>query len=290
MKSFLTLSLLSGFLFSTLYIQAQKEIKVKTKEDKTKIKGKDNDISNSKTPGNSDIQGVYSLEKQIINDGTKDSLIQNKQLKIYTDRYMIYAHPLSGDSLGDYGIGTYQVQNGKVMEYVFYTGSGGAHNDTFQLDIKKSPGVYSQVIAFPADSQGRKYVLTEDYKIVGKSITTPLDGAWKLTQVMYTPKNGTTSTDNNPTQFKVYQSGHFIWGNSTKDSATNKPISTFGYGTFDMIGKNQARELNTNSTFVSMLVDKPVTLKLEFISKDDFKQTILFPSGDLLVEAYHRLK
>ncbi len=116
-----------------------------------------------------------------------------------------------------------------------------------------------------------------------------VDGAWKQTKVMYTPKNGSTITDENPTQFKVYQSGHFIWANTTQDSATNKPVSFFGYGSFTMEGKNKSKEINSNSSFVTDLVGKPVMLQLEFVAKDVYQQTILTPEGKQ-IEVYQRLK
>ena len=226
--------------------------------------------------------------KQVLNDGSKDSNYGTQQLKIYTDHYMMYAGPQPGDSLGSFGIGTYKIQNGKVIEHVFHTASGPG-NDTFELTISKSGNNYTQVIHFPPDS-GRNYVLTEDYKNVGKDVTTPLDGAWKQTKLTYIPKNGNTFTDNNVTQFKVYQSGHFIWANSFQDSASNKRAAYFGYGSFEMDGKNKSKEVVEKSTFVTDLVGKTVNLQLEFIGKDMFRQTMLHPNGDRSIEVYERMK
>ncbi|HJW17802.1 MAG TPA: hypothetical protein VJ499_11810 [Flavisolibacter sp.] len=242
----------------------------------------------SYSQSNSSMKGAYSLTRQMVNDGNKDSVMQIQQLKIYTDKYMIYAHPLSGDSLADYGIGTYKLENGKVLEYVFYTSTGGAHNDTIKLDITKKGNGYSQLINFPSDS-GRTFILVEDYDNVSKSVKTPIDGAWKQTQSIYVPKNGKADTSK-ITQFKVYESGHFIWANTVNDSATNKPKSAFGYGTFEMKGNKQLVELNTNSTYRTDLVQKPATLQIDWQGKDAFKQTIIWPNGDKLIEQYDRLK
>ena len=290
MKHLLTLSLLAFLLlcFTNSYGQPTK---VKAKENKSKVKdaGMSSKPDHIKGEGSLNMQGAYSMIKQMVSDGTTDSLRKREQFKIYTDRYMIYASSQLTDSLADYGIGTYKMQDGKLIEYVFFTSSDGARKDSFELKINKTGDGYTQIIEFPADSQGRKFILTEDYKHVGKAATTPLDGAWKQTKVMYTPKNGSTITDENPTQFKVYQSGHFIWANTTQDSATNKPVSFFGYGSFTMEGKNKSKEINTNSSFVSDLVAKPVMLQLEFIGKDVYQQTILTPEGKQ-IEVYQRLK
>jgi len=74
------------------------------------------------------------------------------------------------------------------------------------------------------------------------------------------------------------------------DSATQKPLSTYGYGTFTMNGQKEASEVATNSTFTSALVGKPVVLQLAFTGKDAFQQTILWPDGAKSIEKYQRLR
>lgn len=235
------------------------------------------------------MQGAYLMTKQVMNTGVGDSVSSLQQMKLFTDRYMIYAHALPGDSLAGYGIGTYKTTKDGIVENVFHTGSGGAHNDTFQVKIERTNTGFEQRISF-TDSAGNKLLLTEYYNNVGKNTTSPLDGAWKQTHQTYTPKNGTTVKEMNPLQFKVFQSGNFIWVNTHTDSATKKPISAFGYGTFEMMGKNAVKETNAKSTFASELVGKPVTLQLEFTGKDSYKQTIVYSNGGQSVEYYERLK
>lgn len=237
----------------------------------------------NKNTGNTKLkmQGAYLMQRQVIND----SVMNTQQLKIFTDRYMMYAHSLPDDSLGMYGIGTYEIKNGKVIEHVFFTSDSGARNSNFELTITKRADGYTQVINF--DGQG---VLTEDYKTVSRNIHTPLDGAWKQVKTEFTPVNGKTTVDAHPTQFKVFQSGHFIWANTQTDSASHQLVSNYGFGTFEMVGANRAREVNMSSTFRTALVNIPVTLELEFMGKDRFKQTIVFPSGSKGSETYERLK
>lgn len=261
MKRLLTIGLLSGFLFHSLNTAGQKK---------------------------ESMQGVYSMITQTVNTGGKDSVSRSEQIKFYTDGYMVYSHPLAGDSLAGYGVGTYKMTKEGLTEYVFYTSEGGAHNDTFQLNIKKTNVGYMQMIDFTAEN-GTKYLLTESYKNIGKNMTSPLDGAWKQTKWIYTPKNGRAIINATPTQFKVYQSGNFVWVNTYKDSASNKPASAFGYGNFVMKGPKKAVEINTNSTYASQLAGKPVTLQVEFISKNAYKQTITAADG-ATVEFYERLK
>jgi hypothetical protein len=157
-----------------------------------------------------------------------------------------------------------------------------------ELKIDKTDNGFKQVIEF-LDSAKRKYTLTETYQNVGKPVTTPLDGAWKQVQNMVIQKNGDT-LHYDMTQFKVYQSGHFIWANTYQDTATKESISGFGYGTFELEDNNTSKEINSNSTFVTDLVGVPVRIQLEFMGKDSYKQTIVHQSGDKSVEVYQRLK
>lgn len=290
MKHLLNYGLVAILFFSYHSSHAQQVAKVKGKGDVSKVKGMNGNKSKQTKSGNGNIsmQGAYAMYNQVVNDGTKDSVMGNEQLKIFTDRYMMYAHKNANDSTATYGVGTYKIQNGKVIEYVFYTSGDGARNDTFQLDINLANDGYTQIINFPAE-QGRILKLTEDYKSVGKNITTPLDGAWKQTKSVYTMKDGKSIADNNRIQYKMYQSGYFMWANTVTDSATKKPVSFFGYGTFEM-NSDKATEVNTNSSFVTDLVGRPITLNIEFTGKDAYQQTIIWPDGTKSIEYYERLK
>jgi len=285
MKYLLKASL--GWLLLLLVVCTQAQQVAKTNPTKTKEQVKGN-ISMNNAAGAA-MPGAYAMLMQISSDGTHDSILNVQQFKIYTDHHFMYAHALPGDSLAYYGIGTYRMENGRLFEYPFYTSAGGAHNDTFDILITKLGNGYVQVINFPPDSQGRKYLLTEEYGNVSTPFSSPLDGAWKQVKTQYIPKTGTATTDTHGTQFKVFQAGHFMWARTSMDSATNKPISTFGYGTFEMQGPNKFNERTTNSTFRTALIGKPVMVQLKFIGTDMYEQTIDWPDGKS-VETYQRLK
>ena len=98
MKHLLTFSILASLLFCSINSTAQSA--AKAKDDKMKGKAAASTGKNNTTKqGSFTMQGVYAMLLQVANDGTKDSLINSQQLKIYTDRYMIYAHPAADDSL-----------------------------------------------------------------------------------------------------------------------------------------------------------------------------------------------
>lgn len=234
-----------------------------------------------------DMSGAYSMTSQVINDGTKDSIIDRKQLKIYTGKYMVYASPNVTDSFANFGIGTYAVKDNQLTEYRFYTAADGMKNDTFIVAIEKDIDGYRQVIDDIHMDSGR-YKLTEDYENASMELETPLDGAWKQVKNVYIRQNGDSSVNNNPLEYKAYQSGYFIWAITVADSA-NRKTSVFGYGPFRMNGENKVIETIVNSTFSANL-GKSYEVDIEFNGKDAYKQTITFANGDRSIEIYERLK
>jgi hypothetical protein len=232
--------------------------------------------------------GAYAMTSQVLNDGTRDSVLDRKQLKIYTDKYMMYASPNIADSFANFGIGQYKVEDGKIMEYIFYRASDGEVKDSIELNIEQTYNGYKQVIdRMPI--QGSFYKLTEEYDNVGANVKSPLDGAWRLIRQIQTAGNGDSTVNENRFEYKVFQSGYFIWAITVRDTA-NKSTSVFGYGRFEMDGDNRIKETIQNSTFVSSLIGKTYEVDLQFEGKDKYRQTITFANGEKSTEVYERLK
>ena len=269
------------FLLSGMYSHAQTIAKAKTKTAKTTT------TSNAERL---DMTGAYLMTRQHATDGAMDTSFNRRQFKMYTDRHMIYVHAADNDSLAVYGIGTYRLENGKVIENIFYHSDTGSTSENFTLSINKSSDGYSQVIYFPNQTNNKTFVLTEDYKRVDRNVKSPLDGAWKQVRLQSTAPDGTITTLDNPTQFKLYQAGNFVWVHTTRDSATQKPLSYYGYGTFTMKGKNTIIETNTNTTFASSLTGVPVTVQIKLLGNDSFEQTLVTPDGFKMVELYQRMQ
>jgi len=232
--------------------------------------------------------GAYSMMRQVLNDGSKDSSLDRKQLKIYTTNYMMYASPNVNDSFANFGVGRYEVNGDKLTEYRFYTAESGEKNDTFTLSITKNIDGYTQVIQNMVIDSG-KYTLTEDYTSVGTDQKSDLDGIWKQVKNIYYPAKGDSSVNNNPLEYKSFEAGYFIWAITVTDSL-NKKTSVFGYGHFEMQGKNKSRETVVNSTFRAGLVGKTYEVDIVFNGKDEYSQTITFANGDRSTEIYRRLK
>jgi len=225
---------------------------------------------------------------QVLNDGSKDTVVSRKQMKIFTNDHVIYAAMRFPDSLASYAVGTYTTEGGNVKEHYYYSSANKFTEDSFMLKIQKNDTGYKQVIDGLQD-QGKNYTLTEVYKSLGKADSTPLNGAWKQIQNFSITKKGDTSTNQNIIQeLKVYQSGHFIWAATYLDSA-RKTLIFFGYGTFEMDGNKTSKETNMLSTSPP-LIDSTVNIQLEFMNNDSYKQTIVWPSESKSVEIYERLK
>ena len=246
-------------------------------------------LSNCSKKENPNMKGAYLMVSQTQNDGSKDTVINRRQMKIYTDEHVIYAAMRLPDSLASYAVGTYRTAHGNVIEHYYYSSATQFREDSFYLEIEKTDTGYRQVIA-DLPSQGKTVKLTEVYRNVGNSDSTPLNGAWKQTESFnINTKGDTTSNENIVQQLKVYQAGHFIW-TSTYLSPAKKTQIFFGYGSFQMDGGNKAKETNMLSTYPP-LIDSTVNIDVEFMGKDSYKQTIFYPStNNKSVEIYERLK
>ena len=246
-------------------------------------------VQPAKPPSNSNMRGSYIMFRQTINTGRGDSLLAVHQLKLFTDKFVMYAHRRSQDSLADFAIGTYEVKNGKVIERIFYD-NNGPQNLSYELNVVRDGSGYTQVVNFPASGQMAASVLTEDYKKFGRKMRSPLDGAWQQVKTISVSPDGKITTNDNPTQFKVFEAGNFIWANTEKDSLSGQYTARYGFGTFEMKNARQAAEINLSSTYASALVGKPVILDLNFPGKDLYEQTITYPDGSKYTEVYKRLQ
>lgn len=235
------------------------------------------------------MKGAYMMTLQKSTQNNKDSVMYVKQFKIYTDGYYMYAHTLDVDTLGDYGVGSYTMQKGKLTENSFYTSANGAHNDSYDVKVQNTPGGYTQVINFPGSPSGSGFILTESYKNMSKNLSSALDGAWKMKKLTLVATDGKLTVINDPVQYKFYQSGHFVFGSTQTDTATHKTISGIGYGSFKVNSPTEITETAINSSYPSNM-NTPIKLDLSFTGKDHYQQTIVWPDGSKMIEEYDRLK
>jgi hypothetical protein len=234
--------------------------------------------------------GIYIMTRQTIDSGKGVEAVNGQQWKVFTDKYVMYARRRSEtDSSAAFGVGTYKVENGKVIENMFY-GAAGPSDNRFELDVNKLTDGYTQVINFPGN---RRFILTENYERTDRKLASPLDGAWSIEKRTNVDKNGKSNTilsTETAKQFKFYNSGHFMWASSWKEDGSDKWSSAYGYGTFDNTAPDEITETNVSSTFGRELNGQPVKLKIKFTGKDMYEQTITWPDGTKMIELYKRLK
>lgn len=236
-----------------------------------------------------DMPGAYLMVSQTVNDGTtKTNVTEVKQLKIYTEKYLMYTQILSADSIASFGVGSYTSDTSGVTENIIYTSRNNSFNDTgrsYKVLITRTPDGYNQDIPDILINNIHSE-LTETYHTVGKKQTTPLDGVWKQTKA-YDLK-GADTMQYNRTEYKAFYNGYFMFGLTDKDS-TGKITTGIGFGTFSMEGENQMKETDLNSSY-AIIAGQTFTIDLKFDGKDNYQQTITHPDSTKTVEFYERLK
>jgi hypothetical protein len=252
--------------------------------EKTDIK-----VTDTETKEPAGMHGAYTMTSHTINDGKKDTILTGlKQLKIFTDNYMMYARVNPPDSVSSFGIGIYSSDTGTLKEDVIYNASFSTVKEaaeTFKLEIEKKPSGYKQVIHI-TEPNGQHSIHTEEYASVGTSVKTPLDGAWKLVKSI-TIKGKDTVT-NKITQYKTYYAGHFIFGHTYRDAA-KKSHTGIGYGTYEMNATNKIKETTLASTYAANR-GKSFDIDIAMNGDDEYKQIIKEANGDINIELYQRLK
>src|SRR6476620_3984308 len=115
------------------------------------------------------MSGAYTMTRQVLNDGTKDSVLDRSQLKIFTDRYVMYASPNLTDSFANFGIGKYHVSDGRIVEEIFYTTSSDKRDSSVLMIENNANGYKQEIEHIPIE--GKDYKLSEEYQNVGSAIT-----------------------------------------------------------------------------------------------------------------------
>ncbi len=245
--------------------------------------------STSKEKPKPKMAGAYFMISQTVNDGKKDIKYTDlKQLKIYTDSFFMFAQVNPSDSTSGFGVGSYTIERGTVVENSMYVGRDTTITTeaaTYKLNIKMTPDGYEQVIS-DIKINNTKSKLTEEYQKVSIDSITPLDGVWKETD--YYLIKGKDTTRSPRTQYKAYYAGYFMYGHTYKDTASI--IHTgIGFGTFTMKGNTKMKEMDLNSTY-SIAVGQAFTIDVEMEGSDHYKQTIVNNDGIKSVEFYERVK
>ena len=220
------------------------------------------------------------------------SFDMRRQLKVFTGDHMMYANVNRDDSISAFGVGTYtkdttNTDSITLYEHIVYRSNDTTVNTnpvTYKLTIQKTERGFKQMIP-QIEYMGRRPKLEEEYKNVGLPVKFPLDGVWKQTSSYLI--RGKDTTYNSATQFKTYYAGHFMWGNTYKDS-TNKTRTGVGFGYFEVEGDNKIKEMLEFSTYMAM-AGREFEVQYETMGDNEYKQTIVQENGDINVEHYERM-
>ncbi|MDF2431877.1 MAG: hypothetical protein JWP44_1508 [Mucilaginibacter sp.] len=240
-------------------------------------------------PSEGSLAGVYELEKQVLSRGGKDSTIKRTQIKIYTDRYYMYASMVPDSSVG-FGVGSYTFNSAnKITERSIYTSRALDSSITYKLEITKKSNGYTQIIPDYATVKGVKYVLKEDYKKFepADTSTSILDGLWKMEKT-YTIK-GKDTIPTKITQYKIFWGGHFIFIHRLPQNPEKTKFKN-GFGTGVFTFRNDTLSEEEEISNYALLRGHNFSIKITLNGKDEYTQVINSATNGQSVEIYRRVK
>jgi len=216
--------------------------------------------------------GVYRLDKQMASGGGKDTVYKRTQIKIYTDKYYMYAGMAPDSSVG-FGTGAYNLDTGnRILERNIYSSGALDSSRSFNLMVTRKDSGYTQVIPGLAVVKGVKWDLKEDYSRIAGTDTSVLDGLWKLDKTTWV--KGKDTTKGNQTQFKIFWGGHFMFVHRypLSNGANQTFKNGFGYGTFSFKSDTLTEEEEWSSH--SVLVGRRFSIKISMQGNDEYWQVI----------------
>jgi hypothetical protein len=234
------------------------------------------------------LAGVYKLEKQKLTGGKIDTTYQRKQIKIFTDKFFMYAGMAPDSSVG-FGVGSYSLDTGnRVVEHNIYSSARLDSVKEFDVMVTQNDKGYSQIIPDMLVSKGVKYKLTEDYSKLPAGDTSKLDGLWKLDKAYIVKGKDTTKQANN--QYKIYWGGHFMFIHRYPlDKAGTRFKNGFGEGKFSIKDNTVTEEEEASSH--KQLVNHKFSVDITFNGPDEYAQVITDDqTHEESTEIYKRLK
>ena len=89
--------------------------------------------------------GVYRLDKQMASGGGKDTVYKRTQMKIYTDKYFMWAGMAADSSVG-FGVGSYKLDTGnRITESNIYSSGSLDSSRNFNLIVTRKDSGFTQV-------------------------------------------------------------------------------------------------------------------------------------------------
>ena len=237
------------------------------------------------TANTSSFDGVYNMVPE---GGQGDTAyLQKKQLKMYTDGYVMYVGINPADSAGSFGVGTFSFDSGRLTENMIYGAADSvANTKTFSTTttITQNGKGYTQ-----AAGSTEKKGLAEKYEPLAESAgPSVLDGAWKQVSG-YSFKDRDTIFWNDA-QYKVFYKGNFVYGNYAGVSGTaNRKRTYTSWGSFSISGDTLMKETVTASN-VGVLNGKSFDIHITINGENNYSETHQGAGGQTEVITYQRMK
>ncbi|MFM1794977.1 MAG: hypothetical protein RL642_1362 [Bacteroidota bacterium] len=231
------------------------------------------------------IAGWYTMQSQVFTaNGVESTIDHAEQRKVYTDEYYAFTN-MREDTTSSFGFGYYTFDGKKLVEHnIFSTGFLDTAK-SFDLLIEPHEAGYKQIIPEIVIA-GVPNRLVEDYYKINFNGKSDMDGVWKLEEYINIANGDTMRSKRN--QYKIFQSGYFMFVQSFVDPATNAPKKGFGFGDFKL-EKDQIIETNVFCSYPSVR-GVPIRINLTRDSEDSFTQTIVSDTnGSTSIEKYRRM-
>lgn len=233
------------------------------------------------------MQGAYRMLSQSIRlNGSNQELPGQSQLKIYTADHMMYTNLNLADSVGSFGVATYDLGRKGLSEHLIYSASDSTAStvpQTYDLEIEKTAKGYKQWI-MNVTRQDQPTDIFEEYEKVSMDRKSPLDGAWEGL-VSYEVR-GTDTTMVDIIQYKAYEGGYFMFAHTYVDTV-NRLHTGMGYGTFEMNGEQASRETIQASNVG--IGNQTFDLSLSFNGPNEYTQSWTAADGSKNIEVYRRM-
>lgn len=238
----------------------------------------------SKDTGNG-IAGWYTMQSQIFTANGAENVIDHaEQRKVYTDDYYAFTN-MREDTTSSFGFGYYTFDGKKLVEHnIFSTGLLDSSR-SFDLLIEPHDAGYKQIIP-EIMIAGVPNRLVEDYYKINFKGSSDMDGVWKLEEYISVTNGDTTRFKRN--QYKIFQSGYFMFVQYFLDPETKAPKKGFGFGDFKL-ENTEIIETNIFCSYPSVR-GVPIRINLTRDSEDSFTQTIVSDTnGSTSIEKYKRM-
>ncbi len=241
-----------------------------------------------------DIEGTWEMTavfEYVDGDTIEIDRGGHRQVKMYTDGYVMWSRTDPEDSTQWYGWGGYTVENNTLKEWIEY----GSHafmpaidpDVPFEHNLTKDGDTYVQI---RVDSAGNPEA-SEHYRLISAGIEEEddrsLEGVWEMSRWQNGSPDGLLDVDlTNYRQVKMYADGFVMWSRQSPPDSTE----WFGFGKYSSDGGllNEWMEYGSHA-FMPVIGNEPFVMDLS-VEDRNFVQTMKDSLGNIVyIEYYEKI-